>query len=316
MARPKTIEHVQFTAMLLGFCTKFVFLGVAVMIERKLLEPRKVGFYNENLQLIHPFHLFRVALNQTHHGIPPHQSESDCQSWDWRSCPRRMDATRTMYTIQYIQSYCIHVTEYIIYTYIYIIIYSIHIIFIYIYTVIRLYVNNHEHVRSKTKYSLTNLNGGDHQPHCGCLIEKNNAIGKPSENHPKPSENHPKPPVHHRFEQRKRFHWPSRAKIFLEFGHDFLPLQTLSKHLKKQPLPSCKTSWGSGSAGQRLIPSPIRLQRKRHCPRQEALSDYPELHFLHTGGLRGFSCHWLFIVETVVNTWTKYILQRQQSTRV
>ena len=80
MASPKTIEQIQFAAMLLGFCTKFVFLGVAVMIERKLLEPRKVGFYSENLQLIHLFHLFRVALNQTHHGIPPHQSESDCQS--------------------------------------------------------------------------------------------------------------------------------------------------------------------------------------------------------------------------------------------
>ena len=36
MARPKTIEHVQFTAMLLGFCTQFVFWGVAVMINSSI----------------------------------------------------------------------------------------------------------------------------------------------------------------------------------------------------------------------------------------------------------------------------------------
>lgn len=122
----------------------------------------------------------------------------------------------------------------------------------------------------------------------------------------KPSENHPKTTSAPSVWAKKTIPMTLQGKNLLEFGHDFLPLQTLSKHLQKQPLPSCKTSWGSGSAGQRLIPSPIRLQRKRHCPRQEALSDYPELHFLHTGGLRGFSCHWLFIVETVVNTWTKY----------
>ena len=155
---------------------------------------------------------------------------------------------------------------------------------IYIYTVIRLYVNNHEHVRSKTKYRLTNLN--------------NVITGKPSENHPKP-------PVHHRFEQRKRFQWPSRAKNCWSLAIIFRPSRPCQSTWRNNLYHPVKHLEALALQGRDLFQAPSGYRESGHCPRQEALSDYPELHFLHTGGLRGFSCHWLFIVETVVNTWTK-----------